>query len=455
MLKKIIDRLGKAGLTGWQVRHSKKKSFQSFLAKDEKECDRFTDTESCLVSIYQKRDVPVFFDTSHGNGHGEEKPSPDSKPVLGLSNFKVTPQNVGDLDSFLEEAVFSAQLVNNQPFELPSQPKNMIDVEIADATMSERSLEECEGRLLKALSKEKNISLAGAEFFIDRIHTRLLNHNGLDVEQDETQIQTEFILLAKKGKKENEFINRTTRRLMRDFNLEHEVRQSARYALEATTATLPKTGTFPVLLSEEPLDQLFNPVLARASARLKYNKMMNTPLGRSVLADGEVKGDKITLWSNGLLKGGLASSKFDSYGTPSRRVNLIENNLLKQYLADKRYADYLNLPVTGEMGNLEIAPGSKTFSEFLEPEGWGVDVIYHLQAFSAFEPNPITGAFSAEIRAGYEISSKGVRPIKGGSVSGVLQRDLLNCFLSKETQQREHALVPKGVFFRQLTIAGA
>jgi hypothetical protein len=71
-----------------------------------------------------------------------------------------------------------------------------------------------------------------------------------------------------------------------------------------------------------------------------------------------------------------------------------------------------------------------------------------------FKPNAITGAFSAEIRAGYEISLNGIRPIKGGSVSGVLQRDLLDCFLSKETQQREHALVPKGVFFRGLTIAG-
>ena len=58
-------------------------------------------------------------------------------------------------------------------------------------------------------------------------------------------------------------------------------------------------------------------------------------------------------------------------------------------------------------------------------------------------------------RARREISAGGVRPIKGGSVSGVLQRDLGRARLSRERVQREGALVPKGILFDQLTIAGA
>jgi PmbA protein len=110
--------------------------------------------------------------------------------------------------------------------------------------------------------------------------------------------------------------------------------------------------------------------------------------------------------------------------------------------------------VTGELGNTEVDPGSLPFSameEFAKSVG---EPVYHLQAFSAFEPNSITGAFSAEIRAGTEITAKGARPIKGGSVSGVLQRDLLNCRFSQERSQREHILCPRGVLFSQLTIAG-
>jgi predicted Zn-dependent protease len=182
--------------------------------------------------------------------------------------------------------------------------------------------------------------------------------------------------------------------------------------------------------------------------------MVSSEVGKTVVADGNVAGDRITLWSNALLKGALGSARFDSYGTPGRRVCLIEDNLLRAYAVDKRYADYLKLPVTGELANIEVASGLTAFDSLRDPAGVGAPVLYHLQAFSAFEPNAITGAFSAEIRAGYEISTKGVRPIKGGSVSGVLHRDLLDCRLSKERVQRERLLAPKGLLFSKLTIAG-
>jgi predicted Zn-dependent protease len=182
--------------------------------------------------------------------------------------------------------------------------------------------------------------------------------------------------------------------------------------------------------------------------------MMDIQIGQSVVAGEDFKGDSVTLWSDTTIQGGGGSAKFDSYGTPGGRICLISKNHLKQYLADKRYADYLNVPVTGELGNVEVEPGSVSFKKLMDPGAWGSNKIYQLTAFSAFEPNPITGAFSAEIRAGYEITPKGKTPIKGGSVSGIIQRDLLDCYLSKERVQRERYFGPKGILFKKLTIAG-
>lgn len=432
MIDKITGALSQKGLSGWQVRWTKKKSRQSFIALTELECRRRVETESCIVSIYKK------------------KPG----GTLGMSTFKVTPAGMDRFDRDFEQALFAAELVNNQPFELPGQPKELPQVALSEKDLDEKTLARCEDRIRAAVSKEKSIRLSAAEFFVDEIESRLVNHKGLDVAQQETLLQTEFILLAKNGDRENEYINRTTRRFLEDFDIETEVRQSAQYARDATVAALPKTGRFPVLLSEEPLDQLFNPLVARASARLKYNKMMNVDLGANVL-EGEAKGDRVTLWSNGIIDRAVGSNRFDGYGSPSRRVCLIEKNILKTYVADKRYADYVGIETTSEMGNIEVEAGTASFKELLDPTAWGDRPLYHLQAFSAFEPNAITGAFSAEIRAGYEITASGTRPIKGGSVSGVLQRDLLHCYLSKERVQRERALVPKGVFFSELTIAGA
>jgi hypothetical protein len=96
------------------------------------------------------------------------------------------------------------------------------------------------------------------------------------------------------------------------------------------------------------------------------------------------------------------------------RVCLIERNRLKNFLADKRYADYLGVPVTGELGNIDVESGSLPYKTMTDAATGNGKPIYHLQAFSAFEPNAITGAFSAEIKAGYEISSKGINRLKGG-----------------------------------------
>jgi len=373
---------------------------------------------------------------------------------LGLAGFKIGPQEAGALDQRIEDALGAARLVKNQPFELPENPSSYPDVEIYDSSVNEHTLAEFEARLINEIKKEKNIRLSSAEFFIDQIQTRLLNHRGLDATQKESSLYMECILLAKNKDRENEFINRVKRRLKNDLKIEEEVRESARMAREATRAAPPKTGTYPVLLTGEPLDNLFAPLLARASARFKYLKMLAYELGREVVDEGEIKGDKITLWSNGLLKGGLGTNRFDSYGTPSQRLCLIHENKLNRYLADKRYSDYLNVPVTGEMGNVEIEPGKTPFDTLKDPAFSQSDTLLLLEAFSAFEPNPITGAFSAEIRTGVEISPTGVRPLKGGAVSGHLQKDLLHCHLSKEQVQRERGLFPKGVLFHRLTIAG-
>ncbi len=433
MISKIIDRLSKRNLSAWQIREVRKKSYQSFLALGEKECQRTVDSTRYKITIHKKRT-------------GE-------KPVMGLTSFSLADVNFSQIDSMLDIALASADMTANQPFDLPSQPTKLPSVSILDGSLGFSTLNELEGRIRQSVSAEKEIRLSAAEFFIDIVESRLLNSKGLDLSQQESLLHTEFILLSKSGAKENEYINRYTRRYLSEFDLEGEIRSSAHNAREATKASLPKTGKFPVLFSDEPLDKLFEPLIARTSARLKYNRMLDVEVGKSVV-DGSPEGDSISIWANNLLEKSVGSYQFDSYGTPAGKVSLIEKNNVKNLLCDKRYSDYLNVPVTGELGNFEVSGGTKAYSELEALAKQHGEPLYHIQAFSAFEPNAITGAFSAEIRTGYEITANGTRPIKGGSVSGILQKALLSSWLSKETVQRERCLVPKGILFKKLDIAG-
>ena len=425
----ISNALGRRKLSGWQIREGRRTSNQSFLALTDPECRRVVETRAWIVSLHQRR--------------GD---------ALGLASFKITGPEMGDLEKRIDEALFSASLVTNQPFELPEPGGALPLVDLEEKDAGPRLAAEIEDRIRAALGRERGVRLSSAEVFIDRLESRLMNHKGIDVAQTETSLHMELILLARAGGRENEFIDRYTRRLARDFNVEGEVRHSAELARDATKASLPQTGLFPVLLTDEPLDHLFNPIVARASARLKYNRMVEGKIGDRVLDAGP--GDPVTVWSNPLVSGASGSFRFDGYGSPAKAVCLVENSVLKNHLADKRYADYLGVPVTGELGNVEVGAGNVPYGELLRLALAGGGPIYHLLAFSAFEPNAITGAFSAEIRAGYEITATGTRPIKGGSVSGVLQRDLARARLSRERTQRESVLAPSGVFFDRLTIAG-
>ncbi len=436
LIEKLQTALSKRSLFGWQIFEVETKSHQSFLALGDRECFREANVLRYDITIHVLKEEG-----------GTKK--------LGTSSFELSPESFPNLEKNLDEAIFAAGLVSNEIFELPDGTGSYPEVEILDASLSKDTLKECEDRTRSAVSKEKGIRLSSAEFFVDEIHSRLLNHKGLNISQESSILESEIILLASSGKDEKEFISRFRRRFIIDFNLEVEIERASQLSRDAGRSRLPKTGEFPVVFSGETLDKMFEPLIAWSSARLRYNRIIDKALGSNLVGAGKVAGDAITIWSNGLLKGGMGSCRFDGFGSPMSRVLLIQNNILKTYLANKQYADYLKIPVTGDLGNIEVAPGSTPFELFLDPSLIGEKVIYHIQAFSAFEPNPITGAFSAEIRAGYEIKPGSIQPIKGGSVSGFLQQGLQNCLLSKEQELRERILAPKGILFKKLTLAGA
>jgi predicted Zn-dependent protease len=435
LLKKIIEQLKKKGVDAWQIREARKTSLQSYLALSEREAIRRSETIKYRVSLHLKKS--------------------GDKPSLGLSGFTIGEGQTDLIEPMIDDALQAARLTSNEPFSLPHPYGAYPNVVLSDMSWQPKMLDECEERLKKAVARESGIRLSAAEFFLDRIHSRLLNSHGLEAEQEETMLYSEFILLAGDAHRgEKEFITRLTRRTMADMDLEREIASSARQAREATQATLPKTGRFPVVFSEEPLDNIFNPMIARTSGRLRYTRMLEVEKGKLV-TEKEPTGDPLTLWSDAMMPELMGSYQFDGYGTPAQRLCLIEKNRVKNLLADHRYAEYLKTPVTGELGNIVVEPGTLSFPDLVSPQTHAAPVLYQITAFSAFEPNAITGAFSAEIRSGYEITSQGRTPIKGGSVSGILQRDLVGARFSKETERRERSLVPRGIFFPGLDIAGA
>jgi predicted Zn-dependent protease len=148
---------------------------------------------------------------------------------------------------------------------------------------------------------------------------------------------------------------------------------------------------------------------------------------------------------------GTHSSRFDSDGLPGQRQSIINHGILERFWARHRYAQYLQVPATGDFANMEIAAGSHPFVDLMQSDA----PLYHIVAFSAMSPDPITGDFVGEIRLGYELQGGQTRPIKGGSIGGNLFATLSAAQLSQETVFLGDYLGPRGMRFPSITVAGA
>jgi PmbA protein len=428
-IKEIIETLQNLpGVSAWELRELHKKSFQRYMVFDQLESQRVVEKLTYLVTLYKTYNY-------------------EGQKVLGESTVSLVD---GDrIRERLRSALEMAALVANPIFSLPEKGSPYDRVQTADPDVLAHPIDfidQIQEDFFKGTLEK--VKRSAVEIFVENNDSLLLNSSGLDAASSETDLSVEFALLAEKdGKLEGESQGIKRVRFYEDLHLMEMVHKYAQYARERMTARLPNNGIYPVVFSEEALDTLFNYFCVQASGPAQYQHWTQLTLGEPVITD--LKGEPLTLVSSPGLKGGMKSRAFDDNGLPLHRVEVIQNNLFRKRMNNKRYADYLQEEATGNFTNIEVATGSKPLKEFFDGAP-----CYHLLRFSTFEPNPITGAFSAEIRTGYFIKEGKMIPIKGGSVSGVMQEAFREVFFSQEPTQRSAFRGPEGVRFERLAIAG-
>ena len=275
-------------------------------------------------------------------------------------------------------------------------------------------------RIQTAASNQGEVRLTAAECFGEAQYTHLINSRGIDVKQESTSVEVEFVLHGRRGEAESETFNSIIRRRVADLDLETAIQDRVQYTLNSLVAKAPSSWQGPVVLRGDALtiflagDNLNGSVIQTlASADAKFAQISPWEVGKSVFRD-EVKGDPLTVWANRLLPFGVASDRFDAEGLPASRVELIQENVLSTFAASQRYAEYLKIPSTGAFGNIEMPPGMTPDADLLaEPH---IEIVQ----FSWFNPDTVTGDFATEIRFGYLVENGLRQPFKGGQIGGKL-----------------------------------
>ncbi len=441
MLDQVTDALRKQdGVDDWLVKHIGKTSTQYYVIGSRPESRRKVSSEQMVATIM--------------NDHPRAEGGKDRS--RGEAQVTLLPTDLPHLSEKLSQAVFMASLADNPWYGLPG-PTEYPRVDMADADMqaapselAERMIEQLTG----ALEDEQAVRLSSAEVFIEEEQITLRNSHGAQGSRVQTNTLLDFVLLSSSAEDEMESHIALRRRRAADLDISAFAHRQAQYARDALTAGTPNTGTYPVVVSDEALAELlgsagYSPLILRSSAQLKYQQMTTWEAGDSVFPE-EASGDLLTMYSNTLLPFGNRSGSFDNHGLPGQRITIIENGILARFWATSRYAQYLQIPATGDFGNMEIESGSVPFANLFDG-----GPLYHIVAFSAMSPDPFTGNFVGEIRLGYEIDEGRKRPIRGGSISGNLFAALAAASLSKERVFLGDYLGPRGMRFAEVTVAGA
>lgn len=239
------------------------------------------------------------------------------------------------------------------------------------------------------------------------------------------------------------------RRRAADFDVPALVARKATQARDALRATVPPRHRGPVVISREALLDILAFFRVQSAAQSKFQKLSQLEIGQSVFGPREVRGEPLHLRSDALLPFGLNSGPCDAEGLPGRDVVIIEDNVLRRFWANQRYAEYLGIEPTGAFGNLVIPPGTIPLSELLAD-----GPLIHIVAFSHMVPDMVTGDVVAEIRLGYLVDGDRVTPIKGGALSANLFDGFAQAAYAREVAFLGEYLGPEAIRFEQMVIAG-
>ena len=214
---------------------------------------------------------------------------------------------------------------------------------------------------------------------------------------------------------------------------EAAARTAARTALTMLTAPLCPAGVMPVAIESGFGGVIFHEACGHsleATAVALGNSEFCGKLGQAIASP------VVTAIDDGTLPGEWGSIQIDDEGTPTNRLVLIENGILKNYMVDKLNGRRMGMPVTGSsrrqsyafaptsrMRNTFIASGESEDAEIIATMGDGL----YAAKMGGGSVNPATGEFNFAVSEGYWVKDGKIdHPVRGATLIGrggqVLQR---------------------------------
>lgn len=185
-----------------------------------------------------------------------------------------------------------------------------------------------------------------------------------------------------------------------------------------------ESGKHQVLFAPDAVNDILGIIQASVNGTSVFKKV--SPFGDKV--GQQVMDSRVSIFDDSTVDGLPSSMPFDDEGTPSQRTPIVENGVLKGFIADRTVAKKLGItptgngfrasgkfsstseieaPVSTATSNMIIEPGKKNSDDILAGIKNGVLVVALMGSMMG---NPLTGTLAGNIGLGFVI--------KDGQVTG-------------------------------------
>jgi len=287
-----------------------------------------------------------------------------------------------------------------------------------------------------ALEYDKKVRDNSGELDIIVYHVHVRNSKGVNVSDHGTKIEASLNTIAKSGVEESEGFKAKGFRMLKNFNPEDIGVKAAELAVKSLGGEKIEPAEYTVILSPSTSTTIATyPVFLVSPYFMKtYSPLFEGKLGETVAHE------KFTVLEDPTWPGLWGSCSIDDEGVATRRIPVIENGVLKNYVYDSFYASMEGKQSTGSgfrtgfVVGVGIFPGKNYVLEplpyavnpVLLPGDWKRDEVLQetkegvlLERFHYTRlTNPTRGDFTSVLRFG-------VFKIKNGEIVGAYKKSRL------------------------------
>ncbi|MFO7881921.1 MAG: metallopeptidase TldD-related protein [Kosmotogaceae bacterium] len=430
MTEKLKEILTKSkDIDGWKIVENSVEDRELFFIKKKFDMNRAKKIRNFYLTIYKD---------FKENG----------KTYRGSAEVKLHPtMNDKEIKDVIDSSAYSAKFVKN-PWYPIVKPDEEISKDFTEDSVFEKLYSVAESLYNSDIYKEGWIN--SSEFFLNHLKRRIVNSEGVDCSYEKNRLFIEYVTTWKNKEKEEVelYWQILTSRFSENFIQKRSNDSLLQTAYRANATDTPAVENIPVLISGDNMLSLISMFLAKASARMVYEKISTFKIGDNVQGE-EIQGDSLSMTIDPSIEGSYYSVPYDKDGLPLKKVKVIDDGVVRRLWGNTRYSYYMDTEPTGSMTNIFVEPGRTSLDELRSGK------YLEVREFSDFQTDHTTGDFGGEIRLGWYCDGKDRIPITGGSISGNLGDIKDDFLLSSDTLSVKNYSGPFAIKLNNITISGS